>query len=103
VTPPEIVVQTKNRPSAAMAMPSGTWLSDSWQNVTGSPLSIRMIRCAADSVQYSRCWASNAIPFGYTFGSSASISPLPCGSIANSRPGARTSNRKSCSTPDSVK
>ena len=64
VTPPEIVVHTNSRPSAAIAMPSGTWPSESWQNVTGTPSSSRRMRCAADSVQYSRCSASKAIPFG---------------------------------------
>ena len=33
--PPEIVVQTKARPSAANAMPSGTWPSLSCANVVG--------------------------------------------------------------------
>ena len=64
VTPSEIVVHTNRRPSAANAMPSGTWVSGSWQNVTASPSSSRHTRCAADSVQYRRCCASNAIPFG---------------------------------------
>ena len=103
VTPPETVVATKSRPSAAKAMPSGTWSSESWQNVTGSPSSRRQMRCAIDSVQYSRCRASKAIPFGYTSGRSSSISPAPDASTAKSRPGERTSNRKSCSDPDSVK
>jgi hypothetical protein len=52
VTPPEIVVATNSRPSAAKAMPSGTCPSDSWQNVSGSPRSSsRRTRCAIDSVQ----------------------------------------------------
>ena len=51
VTPWETVVATNSRPSAANAMPSGTCSSESWQNVTGSPFSIRRTRCAIDSVQ----------------------------------------------------
>ena len=51
VTPPEIVVQTNARPSAANAIPSGTWPSESWQKVVAWPSSSRHTRWAADSVQ----------------------------------------------------
>jgi hypothetical protein len=58
------VVATNRRPSAANAMPSGTWLSGSWQNVTGFPPESRRTRCRIDSVPYSRGRASKAMPFG---------------------------------------
>ncbi len=65
VTPPETVVATNSRPSAANAMPSGTCPSESWQNVSGSPRSpSRQTRCTMDSVQYSRPLVSKAIPLG---------------------------------------
>ena len=51
VRPPEIVVHTNARPSAAKAMPSGTWSSLSWANVVASPFSSRQTRWAIDSVQ----------------------------------------------------
>ena len=51
VRPSAVVLHTNSRPSAANAMPSGTWLSGSWQNVAGAPSSQRRTRCARDSVQ----------------------------------------------------
>ena len=44
VTPPEMVVQTNARPSAANAIPSGTWPSESWHQVVASPFSSRQTR-----------------------------------------------------------
>src|SRR6476619_616485 len=41
VRPPEIVVHTNSRPSAANAMPSGTWPSLSWQTVVPAENGVR--------------------------------------------------------------
>ena len=51
VSPPDVVVQTKSRPSAAIAKPSGTCVSGSWQKTVGTPSSRRQTRCTIDSVQ----------------------------------------------------
>src|SRR5689334_21840871 len=102
VRPPEIVVHTNSRPSAANAMPSGTWLSLSWQKVVTSPSSQRRTACAIDSVQYIRPRPSKAMPFGYTFGRSASISPPPSASSTNSLPVAGSAERQVVGTGQRV-